>query len=1033
MSSDQRGNPDSHDSSFPEPGSEEERSDGPRPDEGVPPALLRAGPSRNSGGRRSGFKRVVLATLLLVVSAAGYSIAQSLREADWLLALLPRVGGAAEQDQGAAAPAPVPAAEDPSERCELQVFANQPGGETIVFLTEPGRMTEFRAGYYGNHSRLAREIVRQALLLAAREALNVPVRDASIGDPAPNGQPTTVIEVAVLCPREKTSLRLSRGQGENREILFERTLRDSEKLNDYPTLVKNAEVAARDGLPEVLTKVGVKGKAVPKKGDGRLPAGLEEQLLKMSFVSQFAAVRQLHETIRTDGSSPWRLHGLARGYANLGVLTEFQWDAAGQAYKARGMLYAQRDVAARPGAPVARWNRAYAAAMAGVHIEALDDLEAATRFAKGMAEALRPAPPPWVELVDAHCHYDAEKLAKLRNGSVAELGALLYVMTVEHPSNTDVALCAAREAIVANPECFRAHDALCEVSGVANLHGATTAAPQVLDEVIPGRIADLPGVPAAVRKTVQDDQDEVALTRALDAAADPSLDRAEPSWGALARMIRETRFVCTYRRLDFMANLWRVPTGEYWVEARPLVAEHRFRPFLETYVPGANDRASLIAFGEKLDTTDLGPNSAALQRKMTANMPPGTITSLFGVSVLLSDWNARDLSQSLLYFRESRAADYAHKLLSVSPNSAYAMAMLVEYAWDEAEKKVDGWRKQVGDHPSLIGALARRYDKLDRMEEAEVLLKRYIELSPDPWAYRLLANRAKALGNEARWIAILDDYLAKEEDHGLDHAKVRVEIAEALMAKGRFDEARPYADAAAETWAGWAMQTAQKCAEGQEDWDDAEKWAYARAERYPHTSAYDWLDFCVRTGHGHLKEACDFTLAVLNRTGDRAEDQVVVQRASLLIAKGEPGKTFDSLQQLIKAESDNTSGHQVACVTLFTAAGLAGDQKLLDTSAEQFIDQYKTASPKFTAILAKIREAIAKGDPDALDQKGVDTLIEETPSAGRIGPALVVAAYYAGAKQHEKAKPYWEQAAEKGQSFLWWRVIADSHLRARDH
>lgn len=1023
MSSDSKRSLDSQESKLPEPAHADD--DNPTCESSRDVGLR---PERRSTSTRRGIRIVTLVAALTCLSAAGYSIAQSLREADWLLALAPQAGGD-PRDQAKAQAAAALAAEDPSERCELQVFSQPPGGESIVYLTAPGQIAGFRPGHFGNHSRLAREIVRQAVLLAAREELNVTVRDASIGDPAPAGQPSAVVEVAALCPREKMAIRLSRVQGENREVLFERTLRDNEKLNDYLTLTRNAEVAARDGLPEVLGKLGVKAKPVPKKGDTRLPSALEAQLLKMSFLEQFAAVRQLHEWIRTEGSSPWRLHGLARGYANLGVLTDYQWDGAGQAYKARALLYIQRDVAARPGAPVTRWNRAYVAALAGIHILALNDLDAASRFAKGMAESVRPTPPPWVELVEAHCHSAAEKLAQLRQGSINEVGALFYLMTVEHPSNTDIALCAAREAIVANPENFRAHDALCEVGGVANLHVATTAAPLVLTELIPKRVAALSGVPDAVRKAVEDKQDEVTLTRALDAASDPVRDRAEPSWGALARIIRETRFNFTYRRIEFMVNHWSVPADEYWQEARPLVAEHRFRPFLEELARPSQDRSEFLPFAEKLDTTDFGLNSLPLERMAVAKMPPDQKPSYYGTAVFLADWNHRDLAMAAFRYRSTRAVDYARKLLMVSPHSAYAMGMLVEHGWGEAEKHVAEWRKQVGDHPSLIGPLARRYDELGRTEEADGLLKRYLELSPDLWAYRLLADRAKGRGDLIRWKSILDDYLDKEEDHGLDHAKVRVEVAEFLMSKGLYGEAQPYAEAAAETWAGWAMQTAQRCAEGQEDWDAAEKWARNRALRYPNASAYDWVDFCVRTGEGHLQEACDFTLLALDRLNDRTDDQIKLMRSALLMAKRTPDKAFESLHQVIKASAADPANHQLAMVTLLTAAGQAADLKLFATTAEQFIDKYAADSPKFTAILSKLREAIAKETPDALDTKGLDALIEETPSNNRTVPALVVASYLAGAGKPEMAKPYWKLAADKGQSYFWWRLIAEAQLR----
>ncbi|WP_406697455.1 hypothetical protein V5E97_01225 [Singulisphaera sp. Ch08] len=745
MASDQRGGLDREGASSQEPASAwgDSNSNGSGQVEGSPPGSLNAEPaSRERGGRLRG-RIASIALVLVIFVAVTASWASLVQELNGLLALVPQVGGAAAKEQAAVA-APQ---DDPSERCELQVFTKQPGGETIVLLTEPGRPPRFRPGHYGHHGRLARELARQAVLLAAREELNVTVRDASIGDPAPSGRPTAVIEVAVLCSREKVAIRLSRGQGEKREVLFERMLRDNERLNDYLTLGKNAEAASRDGLPEALVKAGVKKKPVPKKGDVRLPAALEDQLLKMSFLPQFAAIRQIHELIRTEGASPWRLHGLVRGYANLGVLTEFQWDAAAQAYKARALLYAHRDVAARPGAPMARWIRAYAAAMAGTHNLAFMELEAANRFLEGMEESLRPAPPDWVELIEAYCHFAADKLAKPRDGSVAELGALLHLMAVEHPANTDVAFRAARAMIVANPECFRAHHALYEVCGIANLHRATVMTPLVLSQVVPGKIRGLPGLPDAVGKTVQD---EVALTRALDVAADPASDPAEPSWGALARMIRETRFVCTFRRLDFMANQWMVPADEYWEEVRPLVADHRFRPYLETFVRTPQDPKAFLTFAETLDTTDFGLNTSPMQWRIKQFLPPDSMPPFYGASPFLSDWNTHDLSLALLYYRESRAVDYAHKLLLVNPNSPYAMGMLVEHAWDEAEKSVEAWRTKVGDHPSLIGPLARRYDNLGRTKEAAALLKRYIELSPDPWAYRLMADREKTQGT---WLA----------------------------------------------------------------------------------------------------------------------------------------------------------------------------------------------------------------------------------------------------------------------------------------
>ena len=84
-------------------------------------------------------------------------------------------------------------------------------GEAVVALTLPGRMTEFRRGHFGNRGRLTRELMRQAVLMTSRDGMNLTVRDASVGDPLPQGKPDLVIRVDTLCPEGgKPKLRLWR-------------------------------------------------------------------------------------------------------------------------------------------------------------------------------------------------------------------------------------------------------------------------------------------------------------------------------------------------------------------------------------------------------------------------------------------------------------------------------------------------------------------------------------------------------------------------------------------------------------------------------------------------------------------------------------------------------------------------------------------------------------------------------------------------------------------------------------------------------
>ncbi len=91
---------------------------------------------------------------------------------------------------------------------------------------------------------------------------------------------------------------------------------------------------------------------------------------------------------RTSGESQQALGALVRGYANLGQLTRFLWNASHEDFAARSLLYAERMVAAHPGSADALRHQGYARAMAGMHALALADLDAANRVDHGAGTPL---------------------------------------------------------------------------------------------------------------------------------------------------------------------------------------------------------------------------------------------------------------------------------------------------------------------------------------------------------------------------------------------------------------------------------------------------------------------------------------------------------------------------------------------------------------------------------------------------------------------------------------------------------------------
>ena len=126
---------------------------------------------------------------------------------------------------------------------------------------------------------------------------------------------------------------------------------------------------------------------------------------------------------------------------------------------------------------------------------------------------------------------------------------------------------AARDLVVSrDADCCLAYDAICQSGQLGELHVATVAGPDAFTKLFPVKLKSLTSLPATVKQPLEKGGDELALVGALDQAGRPGEDAGEPSWGVLAHLAREARFVHACRRLDFMANKWQVPAGEYFEE-----------------------------------------------------------------------------------------------------------------------------------------------------------------------------------------------------------------------------------------------------------------------------------------------------------------------------------------------------------------------------------------------------------------------------------------------------------------------------------
>ena len=202
---------------------------------------------------------------------------------------------------------------------------------------------------------LRRETYRQAVLLAAREELGLTVRDGTLRELPPDVLPLNNrfhVNAAFLVgkPHELT---LEVGPAAASRTLWKLAgAQPATEFEEPLEALAAADALSRGGCVAALKRAGLRGKANAVDPKVAVPAEAEKLLGKLTVPDQFAAVRLLHEAIRTKGESPATLVALSRAYAHLGMLTDNQWDAMTWVFKARGLLYAERSRQRRPGRPV---------------------------------------------------------------------------------------------------------------------------------------------------------------------------------------------------------------------------------------------------------------------------------------------------------------------------------------------------------------------------------------------------------------------------------------------------------------------------------------------------------------------------------------------------------------------------------------------------------------------------------------------------------------------------------------------------------
>lgn len=772
---------------------------------------------------------------------------------------------------------------------------------------------------------LAREIVRQALLVAARDGLGWTTRDEAIGEifePAADAKPRRLSLIMRFPLEGSADFKLKRlADGENAQkatVGWSERLQLQDKLEslfDYRLLAQAADKWSREVFPALLDDGGLQGSA-NKTNQAVVPADAQEALESMTYSQQFAALRRLHEAVRAGGESPELLGALVRGYANLGLLTEFHWTAAHKAFKARSLVYAARLSAGEKPSAWALWHRAYSEALSGLHHAALEDLAAAQKSAEH-SSGEKIDRPHWVDVIDNFCRFDTAKLAEASaDNEVGQLAALLRYLHVESDSTAAQTVNTARESLDVAPDCFRVCDSVCEICAIATLHWATDFGLSKLFGNFADHVRAMPGKPEAVtellKKRGDDAANAVEVAEALLEAGKTNADRGELSWAVLGRLTCETAFAQLWRRLHFMRFQWSVPIDGLLPAAVELLKNHRYVAFLECYgLVGEELNDAANRFADVLDVSEINHrqrdaiNAAMMQTWMQVRLNQHLAAS--SAAIAHDDDTYGDLVSRLKHVVHGWQAGVARRLGQVSPYGAAGAAAMIQFDAETAAGHLNEWEKEHAAHATVLSALSHHYLKLKQQADAERCLNAYIAVSPDGWAYRALANQYKQANKIDEWLKTLDGFLEQEE-FGLEHAQTRVEIANFFMERKEWEKAKPYAEAAAESWAEWAMLCAVRCYAGLLDEEQEGVWRGRLVERYPsYAHAENYFFWCCRTGLGDADIAMQILEPYLQ--ADKREE-AAADRAFIYHAAGQRRKTIEEFEAAAKRKEVKQDSRQ---------------------------------------------------------------------------------------------------------------------------
>ncbi|MEM9354150.1 MAG: hypothetical protein AAGA92_14165 [Planctomycetota bacterium] len=733
---------------------------------------------------------------------------------------------------------------------------------------------------------LGREILRQAVLIAARDELGVATYDQTLGEEPPDG-----VEVVRVYLREQANSRGTwrvrlygtrpKSERRDRKPFFDQRYQfPMERDKIYAGLVPLMEEASRGELAKALEEGGLqKQEAVAPEGEAA--AGrLEEALLEVDFIAQFGVVRAAHELAARKETAE-ALGLLARGYANLGLLTRHQFNAVGDAFTARSWLYAQRQMALHGDNAETRRVRAYAWALGGTLHHGLADLAESDRKNNPGSD-----PPGWLALVEPYCKTDraATRQAGALEPSLEPLAVRLWFDLTSAYQIDEWTYSSGQEAIELLPTGYGVYAEMAlSGGGLGRIRTGAFGAPLAFARHAMSSLQALPGLPEGVKAVTlegpeaaneglgfgawfspespfseQPNEAAAALEEASARSVSPGL-----SWSALSYLLKEEQFLQVANYLEISTNSAEYSLEDVVEAVLPLVEGHRYEAYIESFYynlwtgsldiedlaedmriwdPRGNMRRMCRRLWIVDERSGRGLGERASRNRARNFTFRGMLEHYFPTSSRWKETSTSISPANVAVFR------------SIAPHSDIGVRFAVYASRKPNVEKVRRWEGQLKEDPTAFLNLAQHYRSFEENDaDAARCLKRSLELLPTLAASEALSR----IYWKKDFDAWLDSFqpLLESPSSGLSQGRAHDWLAYGYAYYGLWEQAHKHGEQAGATGAAWGMHAAADTSEALARWEESESWARQMSEAYPSASGYQWYMWCRRTGRGDLKGA----------------------------------------------------------------------------------------------------------------------------------------------------------------------------------